>query len=79
MRSAKTTRNGTPWRGDAAWIWVALVEFAVLATLCAVLITFSAGAGFWPWLIMAGAIAVGWLAAVVVLIPRSAPDRTRSN
>lgn len=75
MRSRKTTQVGADWRGDAAWIWVVLVEFAVLVILCAILITFSRGAGFWPWLIMAGAIALGWLVAVVVLIPRSAPPR----
>lgn len=75
VRSRPTTPAATSWRGDSAWIWVGLIEFAVLVLLCAILITFFAGAGFWPWLVMGGAIALGWLVAVVVLIPRSAPTR----
>jgi hypothetical protein len=75
LRSRKTSEVKTSWRDDAAWIWVAVIEFAVLVVLSAILITFFGGAGFWPWLIMAGAIALGWLVAVVVLIPRSANRR----
>lgn len=73
MPSRPTTPAATNWRGDAAWIWLAATEFAVLVVLCAILITLFARAGFWPWLVMAGAIALGWLVAVVVLIRRSAP------
>ncbi|MDQ2935596.1 MAG: hypothetical protein M3R49_11590 [Chloroflexota bacterium] len=75
MRSRKTTDVGTSWRGDAAWIWVAVIEFAVLVIPSAILITLFAGAGFGPWLSMARASALGWLIAVVILIPRSAPRR----
>lgn len=74
MRSARDTRVRTSsWRGDPAWIWVAGIEFVVLVVLCAILITAFRGAGFWPWAVFAAAIALGWLAAVAILIPRSAP------
>jgi membrane protein YdbS with pleckstrin-like domain len=63
------------WRGDRAIAWMILIEFAFLVAVTAVLITFFQGSGFWPWLVMAGAIVVGWLAAVVILIPRSASRR----
>ena len=73
VRSRKDSGVVTGWRGDATWIWVAAVVFTVLVILTAVLITAFHGAGFWPWLVMAGAIALGWLIAVVVVIPRSGP------
>jgi hypothetical protein len=75
MPSPKSTRNVSSWRGDATWIWVALVECAVLVVITATLITRFDGAGFWPWLIMAGLIVLGWVAAVAIVVPRSAPRR----
>ena len=75
MRPRDPIEDSSRWRGDAAWIWVAAIEFGVLVTLTAILITAFRGAGFWPWLSVAGALALGWLIAVVVLIPRSAPRR----
>jgi hypothetical protein len=63
------------WRGDPAVAWLIAIEFAFLLVTTVVLITVFPGAGFWPWLVMAGAIIVGWLVAVAVLIPRSAPRR----
>ena len=74
MRSRPTTPEASR-QSDSAWVWAGLIEFAVLVGLCAILITAFAGAGFWPWLVMAGAIALGWVVGVVVLIPRSAPHR----
>lgn len=73
-------RNSAPleegrWRGDPAVVWLIVTEFAFLVVTTAVLITFLQGSGFWPWLVLAGAIVLGWLAAVVILIPRSAPRR----
>lgn len=73
-------RNSDPreegrWRGDPAVAWLILIEFAFLIVTAAVLITVFPRSGFWPWLAMAGAIVVGWLAAVAILIPRSAPRR----
>jgi hypothetical protein len=47
----------------------------VLIVTTVILITVFQGAGFWPWLVLAGAIVLGWLAAVTILIPRSAPRR----
>jgi len=75
MRARDTIEGDERWRGDPTWIWAAIFEFAMLVVTSAILITAFAGAGFWPWLIMAGAIALGWLTAVVVLIPRSTPRR----
>lgn len=75
MSSRKTTKADMSWRGDAAWISVAFTEAAVLVIVAAILITFFRGAGFWPWFVMAGAIALCWLTAVVLLIQRSAPRR----
>jgi uncharacterized membrane protein len=63
------------WRGDVAVAWLIAIEFVFLTGATAVLITFTRGSGFWPWLVLAGAMVVGWLAAVVILIPRSAPRR----
>jgi membrane protein YdbS with pleckstrin-like domain len=63
------------WRGDPAVAWMIGIEFVVLVVTTAVLITVFQGSGFWPWLVLAGAIVVAWLAAVVILIPRSAPRR----
>jgi hypothetical protein len=73
-------RNSAPpeegrWRGDRAVAWLIAVEFAFLIVTTVILITVFQGAGFWPWLILAGAIVLGWLAAVTILIPRSAPRR----
>jgi hypothetical protein len=75
LPSPKKTRNASSWRGDATWIWVALIQSVVLVAVSATLIALFRGAGFWPWLIMAGAIVLGWVSAVVILIPRSAPRR----
>ena len=63
------------WRGDRAVAWLIFVDFASFIAVTAVLITVFRGTGFWPWLVMAGAIVVGWLVAVLILIPRSAPRR----
>jgi hypothetical protein len=49
------------------------IEFALLVMTSAALITVFGGSGFWPWLVLAGAIVLGWLTAVLILIPRSAP------
>lgn len=73
-------RNSAPpedgrWRGDRAVAWLILIEFAFLVVATAVLITIYGGSGFWPWLVLAGAIVLGWLAPVLILIPRSAPRR----
>jgi hypothetical protein len=71
--------NGAPeggrWQGDIVVAWTIVVEFAFLVLTTIVLITLFPGSGFWPWLVLAAAIVVGWLAAVVILIPRSAPRR----
>ena len=75
MRPRRTDHAGARWRGDPAWIWVTAIEFVVLLVPIAALITLFDGAGFWPWLVVAGALVVCWLIAVVVLIPRSAPRR----
>jgi hypothetical protein len=73
-------RNSAPpeegrWRGDPAVAWMIAIEFAFLVVATAVLITFFQGSGFWPWLVLAGAMVVAWLAAAAILIPRSAPRR----
>ncbi|MEA2623738.1 MAG: hypothetical protein QOH61_2648 [Chloroflexota bacterium] len=72
------SRNTTPpqegrWRGDPAVAWMIAIEFALLVMTSAALITVFGGSGFWPWLVLAGAIVLGWLTAVLILIPRSAP------
>ena len=77
VRLGKDTGGAADWRGDATWIRVAAIVFIVLVTLTAILITIFRGTGFWPWLVMAGAIALAWLIAVVVVIPRSAPRGRR--
>ena len=75
MRSRPTIEADVSWRGDEAWIWVTAIAFVVLLLLTGVLISGFPGAGFWPWLVFAAAIAVGWIVPVVLLIPRSAPRR----
>jgi membrane protein YdbS with pleckstrin-like domain len=63
------------WRGDPAVAWLIAIEVLFLVVTTAALITLFRGSGFWPWLVLAGAIVVGWLAAVAILIPRSARRR----
>jgi hypothetical protein len=67
--------EGGRWQRDIVVAWTIVVEFAFLVLTTIVLITLFPGSGFWPWLVLAAAIVVGWLAAVVILIPRSAPRR----
>jgi uncharacterized integral membrane protein len=71
-RTKSDPPDGGGWRGDVAVAWLIMIEFVFLIATTAVLITIFPGSGFWPWLVFAGAILVGWLVAVLILIPRSA-------
>lgn len=51
------------------------MEFVVFVVVTATLITLFRGAGFWPWLIVVGAIVLGWVTAVVIVVPRSVSRR----
>jgi membrane protein YdbS with pleckstrin-like domain len=75
QRMNRTESDEDRWRGDPAVAWLIAIEFVFLVATTVILITVFQGAGFWPWLVLAGAIAIGWLVAVVILIPRSAPHR----
>jgi hypothetical protein len=77
VRPGKTDGVAPGWRDDATWVWVAAASFVVLVILTAVLITAFRGVGFGAWLVMAAAIALGWLVAVVVVIPRTGPRGRR--
>jgi membrane protein YdbS with pleckstrin-like domain len=75
QRMNRTEPTRIRWRGDAAVAWLIAIEFVFLVATTVILITLFRSAGFWPWLVLAGAIVIGWLVAVVILIPRSAPHR----
>lgn len=64
------TDNVTAWRGDLRPLWVLAIVF--IGLIVAVVLIIERVAGFTGWLLATGALAVGWLIPVVVLLRWSA-------
>ncbi len=74
-RPEPSIRRGGGWSNDSLWPAMVYGELLVLTVVVAVLISVFGRSGFWPWIAMFAAIVLGWIVAVVTILPRTASDR----